>query len=161
MKGFADASPGLKWHLRDGDEKTGVASLALLAHLDIDSGSAAFRGQGLRPSLRGVAEWDLPDEYTVGVMPGLAWDKAADGRRFASGIFAVTLGKSFTREWRGYVELAGQQIAATKNGGSVVTFDTGVAWLANDSLQLDLGFAYGLNKNTPDLRWGLGVSFRF
>jgi hypothetical protein len=160
-KGYADASPGLKWHLRDGDEKAGTPGLALLAHVDVDSGSAAFRGQGLRPSLRGVAEWELADDFSLGVMPGLVWDKAPDGRRFTAGILAVTLGKSFTPAWRGFVELAGQQIAARKNGGSVVTFDAGVTWLANEALQFDLAFSRGLNKDAPDLQWGLGVSVRF
>jgi hypothetical protein len=71
--------------------------MAWLAHVDLDTGSTAFRGQGLRPSLRFVAEWDLPDDMSIGVMPGLVADKAEDGSRFTAGIFAVTLAKAGRR----------------------------------------------------------------
>lgn len=160
-RGFADASPGLKWHLRDGDEASGTPGLALLAHVDVDSGSAAFRGNGLRPSLRGVAEWELANDVAFGVMPGLVWDREAGGRRFVAGILAATLSKGLAPGWRGFVELAGQQLTSKKHGGNVVTFDVGVTWLLSDSLQLDLSAARGLTHNTPTLQWGLGLAARF
>jgi hypothetical protein len=31
----------------------------------------------------------------------------------------------------------------------------------NDSLQLDIAASRGLTRDTPDLQWGAGVSFRF
>ncbi len=161
QSGYADVSPGLKWHLHDGDDDSATPALALLAHVDVDSGSSAFRGQGLRPSLRGVAEWELPADTSVGVMAGLLWDRNDSGRRFASGILAVTVGKSFSPRWRGFIELAGQQIASRRNGGHVVTFDTGLTWLLNDSLQLDLAVSRGISHAAPDWQWGLGVSLRF
>ena len=45
-RGFSDASVGLKWHAQDGDPGTARPGTAWLLHLDIDSGSAPFRGQG-------------------------------------------------------------------------------------------------------------------
>jgi hypothetical protein len=160
-RGYADLSPGIKWQLREGDEAQGTPGMAVLAHVDVDSGSAAFRGKGLRPSLRAVAEWELPNEFSVGVMSGLVWDQTADSRRFAAGILAVTLGKAWTPAWRSFIEISGQQIASARNGGSVLTLDTGIVYLVNDGLQLDLAFSRGINKDAPDLQWGLGVSIRF
>lgn len=160
-RGFADASLGLKWHVRDGDEASGTPGIAWLAHLDLDSGSRPFRGQGVRPSLRAVAEWDLPNDFSVGVMPGVVVDRRADGKRYAAGILAVTLGKAWTPSWRTFVEVAGQQLASRRNGGSVVTFDTGVTYLVNDAMQLDFAVSRGLNSTSPDWQWGAGVSFRF
>jgi Putative MetA-pathway of phenol degradation len=160
-RGFSDLALGVKWHMQDADEKAGTPSVAWLLHVDIDSGSRAFRGQGLRPSLRAVAEWDLPNDFTVGVMPGLFADKNAEGKRFVAGIFAVTLAKELAPRWHGFVELAGQQLAARKNGGSVVTFDSGVAYLVTDTLQLDFSVARGLTSYSPDFQWGVGVSVRF
>ena len=160
-RGWADASIGLKWHMADGDESKGLPGMAWLVHLDGDTGSASFRGQGWRPSLRFVAEWDLPNDMSIGVMPGVAASTNANGKRFAAGILAVTVGKAWTPAWRSYVELAGQQIASAANGGSVVTFDTGLTYLVNDSLQLDLSLARGLTHESPRLAWGLGASVRF
>jgi hypothetical protein len=135
--------------------------MAWLVHLDGDTGSAPIRGQGWRPSLRFVAEWDLPNDLSVGVMPGVAASTNAAGKRFASGILAVTLGKAWTPAWRSYVELAGQQLASSANGGSVVTFDTGITYLVDDALQLDLSLARGLTHESPRFAWGLGASVRF
>jgi len=160
-RGFSDVSLGAKWHMQDGDEATGAPGIAWLAHVDVDSGSPAFRGQGLRPSLRAVAEWELPQDFSIGVMPGLLLDKREDGGRYVAGIFAVTLGKSWSSDWRSFIELAGQQLASKKNGGSVVTFDAGVTYLVNQSLQLDASFSRGLTADTPDFQWGVGLSIRF
>jgi hypothetical protein len=95
------------------------------------------------------------------VMPGVAFDKNDDGKRFAAGIFAVTLGKEWSPSWKTFVELSGQQLASKKNGGNVVTFDAGVTHLVTDSLQLDLSIARGLTAESPDFQWGVGLSVRF
>ena len=160
-RGVADTSLGVKWRTQEGDDKTGAPGTAWLFHVDIDSGSRAFRGQGLRPSLRYVAEWELPRDFSIGVMPGLVADKAEDGRRFTSGIFAVTLGKAWSPAWHSFVEIAGQQLARQRDGGKVVTFDIGGAWTVNDSLQVDIAASRGLTREAPDWQWGGGVSVRF
>lgn len=159
-RGMSDASLGLKWHQRDGDDK-GSAALAWLVHLDIDSGSTAFRGQGLRPSLRAVAEWELSDSISLGLMPGVLVDKNSEGHRYAAGMFALTLGKALTPKWKTFIELAGQHLATKKNGGNVATVDTGVTYLVSDNLQLDLSVSRGITSHTPDWQWGLGLSVRF
>jgi hypothetical protein len=51
----------------------------VLAHADLPSGSRALRGEGVRPSLRVSAEWDLPADLSLGVMPGIAVDRNAQG----------------------------------------------------------------------------------
>lgn len=160
-RGTADTSIGIKWRVQEGDEARGTPGMAWLAHVDLDTGSAAFRGQGLRPSLRFVAEWDLPDDMSIGVMPGFVADKAEDGSRFTAGIFAVTFGKGWSPAWHTFVEIAAQQLASRAHGGNVVSFDFGATWLVNDALQLDLSGSRGLTRDTPDLQWGVGVSYRF
>lgn len=45
--------------------------MALLAHVDLRSGSSAFRVLGEVPSLRLVAEWELADDASSSIMPGL------------------------------------------------------------------------------------------
>ncbi len=160
-RGWSDLSVGLKWHQRDGDEDAGTPGLGWLLHVDVDSGSGAFRGQGLRPSLRLVAEWELAGGWSAGVMPGVFRDRADDGRHYVGGILAVVVGKSLTDRLRAFVELAGQQLAARRHGGNVVTLDAGTAYLLTPDLQLDLAVARGVTSNAPDFGWTVGLSARF
>jgi len=156
--GMADTSVGVKWHLRDGKE--GVPALAVLLHADLPSGARRVGSSGVRPSLRGVAEWDLPDDYSLGVMPGLAYERNDEGKRYTSGIFAVSLGKDFNPAWHGYVEFAAPQIARGRDGGSQMSFDFGATHLLSKQVQVDAGLALGLNRNTPDLAVSVGISFK-
>lgn len=160
-RGWSDLSVGVKWHQRDGDEAAGTPGIGWLLHADLDSGSPAFRGQGVRPSLRMVAEWEFAGGWTLGVMPGLYRDRDENGQRFYGGILAAVVGKSFTDTVRGFVELSGQQLAAAKHGGKVVTLDVGAAWLLTRDLQLDAAVARGVNAAAPDWSWTLGLSTRF
>jgi len=159
-QGMSEASLGLKWHAQEGDE-SGRPSVAWLADVEMPSGSAAFRGRGWRPSLRLVSEWDLPNEFSVGVMPGITLDRTDAGDEFATGLFAVTVGNGFAPHWDAFVEVAAQQIAARRYGGNIVTFDTGIARRVTDDFQLDAAIYVGLTHETPAFAWGLGASYRF
>jgi len=159
--GTADVSLGVKWHMLDGDEAAGKPAVAWLLHADIDSGTRALRGTGVRPSLRGVAEWELPGDAALGVMAGAMWDRQPEGKRFTSGILAVTVSKGWTSEFRTFVEVAGRQTTSKTNGGNVLTLDAGITYLLSGDLQIDAAVARGLNRNTPDLQFGFGVSMRF
>ena len=157
--GWSDLSFGVKWHVLDNAGTT--PGVAWLLHVDTATGSAPFRGQGLRPSLRAAIEWDLPEEFSVGLMPGVYVDRDDGGKRFAGGIFAVTLGKEWSPRWHSFLEVAGQQLAAKRNGGSVVTLDTGLAFVVTPSLQFDIEVSRGLTDAAPDFESGVGVSIKF
>lgn len=159
QEGYADLSLGAKWHVQDAHGS--VPSVGILAHLDMNTGTAAFRGNGLKPSLRAVAEWELPADFSLGVMPGISYDKTASGKRFASGIFGLVLGKEWTDQFRTFIEFAAPQIARGRHGGSIMTVDVGAAYLLSDAWQIDTALQRGLNRNTPDLAWTIGLSTRF
>ena len=158
-RGWSDLSFGVKWHVLDGAGRT--PGVAWLLHVESATGSSPFRGQGLRPSLRAAIEWDLPEEFSLGVMPGVYVDRNDDRKRFGGGIFAVTLGKEWSPRWHSFLEVAGQQLASKRNGGSVVTLDTGLAFVATPSLQFDVEVSRGLTDAAPDLESGVGVSIKF
>lgn len=159
-RGWGDASVGLKWHWRDADAARAAPGLAWLAHLDVDSGSAAFRGQGLRPSLRLTAEWELPGDWSAGLIGGLYRDRNEAGKRYVGAIAGASLGWPLAEGWKGYVEVAAEQIASTRNGGRQVSAGTGLSWLLERNLQLDASLNRGLNRQTADWVWGLGISYR-
>jgi hypothetical protein len=157
--GYADVSLGVKWHMAD--ENGMRPSLGILAHADLDTGSSQFRAPGKGGSLRLAAEWELPDEFSLGVMPGLAWQRDDDGERYTSAIFGIVLGKGWTDRFRTFVEYSAPQIARGRNGGSVTTFDVGAAYLVADNMQVDTAVSRGLNRNTPDWSWTVGFSIKF
>ena len=156
--GYADTSLGLKWHLLD--DAPGLPSVGLLLHADLASGSSSFRGQGVRPSLRLVGEWELPGGLNLGVMPGLGVDRNDAGAHTGYGIFGIVLGKELTPVLRGFVEVAAPRIARLANGGTVATFDTGAAWLLSERCQLDAMVSFGLNRRSPSRALTVGFSFK-
>ncbi|WP_020654912.1 transporter [Massilia niastensis] len=156
--GYADTALGLKWHALD--PAGGRPSLGLLLHADLDSGSRGLRGQGVRPSLRVAAEWELAAGMSLGVMPGVGVERDDAGRRYRFGILGVVVGKQFGERLRGFAELALPQLARGRHGGTRASVDVGAAWLLSDDCQLDAMLSRGLNRRTPDLAFTVGLSFR-
>lgn len=157
--GFADTSIGVKWHSADGGD--GAPSIGWLLHADLDSGSSPFRGDGIRPSLRMVAEWELKNDMSFGLMPGVSYEKNEQGERYVNGSLGVVVGKSFSDRLRGFAEVAAPAIASSSNGGSVVAFNTGVAYLLTPQVQVDTAISRGLNSRTSDFGWTVGLSMKF
>ena len=157
--GIADLAVGLKYHV-PGTGDDGGASMAWLFHVDLDTGSSAFRGDGARPSVRFVAEWELPNAMSLGLMPGVIYDNGEDGR-YVAGIFGVVVGKGWTDRFRTFAEVAMPQIASTADGGTQAALDLGGAYLINNNTQWDFAAAVGLNERTPDFGLTTGLSIRW
>jgi len=157
--GYGDLSLGVKWHVAD--ENGSSPSMGLLAHVDLDTGSAPFRARGKGASLRMVAEWELPNDFSLGMMPGIASQVNDDGGRYTSGIFGIVIGKGWTDEFRSFVEYSSEQIAHGRDGGTVSSLNAGVAYLLTNTVQLDTALSRGLNSRTPDWSWTVGLSMKF
>lgn len=155
--GYADTALGLKWHTMDASGS--LPSVGVLLHADADSGSRFLRGQGWRPSLRVVGEWELANDYALGIMPGVGVERDESGR-YRYGILGVVLGKSFGERLRGFAEVALPHIARGAHGGTQASFDIGGAWLLSDSVQVDAMYSRGLNSRTPDNAVTVGLSFK-
>ena len=159
VRGMADSAFGVKWHMLDGE---GVRpSVAWLLHADLPSGSPSLRGHGIRPSLRASLEWELPHENSLGIMPGVIYDSADDGHRYTAGILAVTFGHNWTEQFRTFGEVAAHQLATPGDGGNIVTYDFGVAYLITPKVQIDAAMFIGANHQTPDIAWTIGLSAKF
>jgi hypothetical protein len=157
--GLADAALGLKWHALDGGAAT--PSLAFLLHGDVPTGSAAFRGIGIRPSLRAVGEWELPGSFALGVMPGVAYDPNGGTGQQWTAILGATLGRPVSERLRFFAEYAAEQLPTSANGGTVALLDLGTAFLVTRDLQLDLSYRHGLTTLAADHALALGFSQRF
>jgi hypothetical protein len=160
-RGWADASIGAKWEMQKGND-SGRPGIGWLLHADLDSGSREFRGDGVRPSLRVVFEWELPRDYSFGVMPGIRRDKDPEtGQRFTAGILAAVLGKELSARSRVFVEVAASQIASREHGGTIATIDIGTAYLVTNRMQVDLAARIGANSDSPEFALTAGFSIKF
>jgi len=160
LHGFTDVSLGAQWRVRGGDAGW-LPHVAWLADVET-TGTPAFRDRNVRPSLRATAQWELPRQFSLGVMPGIYRDRGDDGRHYAAGVLAVTLGKSWTPRLQTFVELAGQCQTRAQTGASLLNVDTGVAFAASRSLHVDLVVSRSLSGGaSQQVRAGLGVSSRF
>lgn len=155
-RGYADASLGLKWHALDAEGNR--PAMALLLHADLSSGSAAFRESGTRPSARLVAEWELPHDMSLGVMPGVAYEKANGGTTY--GILGVVVGKAWNERLRSFVEVSSPHLARRAHGGTEASLTLGSAYLIKQNLQVDAAVSRGLNRRTSDLSLTFGLSFK-
>ncbi len=161
LHGFTDVSFGAQWHVRGGDAGW-LPSVAWLADVETMTGTPAFRDGNVRPSLRATAQWSLPQDLSLGVMPGLYRDRGEDGRHFAAGMLAVTLGKSWTPRLQSFVELAGQRLSRAQADASLVNLDTGLAFNTSKTTQVDMVVSRNLAGGaSQQVRGGLSVSSRF
>ena len=161
LHGLTDVSFGAQWRVRGGDAGW-LPSVAWLADVEAMTGTPAFRDGNVRPSLRATAQWSLPLDLSLGVMPGLYRDRGEDGRHFAAGMLAVTLGKSWTPRLQSFVELAGQRLSRAQADASLVNLDTGLAFTASSTTQVDLVVSRSLSGSaSQQARGGLSVSSRF
>ena len=149
QSGWGDTALGFKWHAQDKDALQGKPAVAWIVHLDTPSGSSQFGRSGIRPSLRAVITWDLPDDLVFGLMPGIKSDMREDAHRFTSAILGAALTKQLSPNFRAFVELSAAQIARSSDGGVLVNWDIGAAYLINDSLQLGARAGIAANRNTP------------
>jgi len=161
LHGFTDVSLGAQWRVHGGDAGW-LPHVAWLADVEATTGSPAFRDRKVRPSLRATAQWELPRQLSLGVMPGVYRDRGSDGRHYAAGVLAVTLGKSWTPRLQSFVELAGQRLSRAQPDASLLDLDTGVAFAASRTLQVDMVVSRSLSGSaSQQLRGGLSVSSRF
>jgi hypothetical protein len=156
--GWVDTSVGFKWHALEQDGAR--PSLGLIGEVKLPTGSTALRGTGVRPQFELPAEWDLPQGWSLALMPGLGSDADDNGTHYGYGLLAASLGKDLSERAKGFVELAAPQIAHAAHGGTQNQVDAGVSWLVNKDCQLDAMAVHGLNKNTPGLSLAFGVSIR-
>ncbi|KQV48229.1 hypothetical protein ASC95_19960 [Pelomonas sp. Root1217] len=157
--GRGDLGLGFKWQLQDGDE--GKPGLGVLVDVKTPSGSGVFKGHGLRPGLSFLAQWELPSGYSFGAMAGVVTDRNDTDQRYTAALLSASLGIPVSEKLHGFAEIAGQQLASARNGGNVITAGTGLAWQVSNDAQLDAAVFRGLNHNTPDWAWTVGLSLRF
>lgn len=157
--GRGDLAVGFKWQMQDGDGAR--PGLGWLFAVQTPTGSGAFKGHGPRPALSLLAQWELPGGYALGTMAGAFVDRNDADQRYTAALASASLGIPLGGKLHGFAEIAGQQLASSRNGGNVVTAGTGLAWQLTNDAQLDAAVFRGLNRHTPDWASTVGLSLRF
>jgi hypothetical protein len=158
QSGFGDAALGVKWHLGGGGGWR--PARALLLHAEFPLGSDDFRQAGVRPSIRGVAEWELTQRLSFGSMAGVISDREGQDR-FTSGILAGVLGWGWTDTFRTFSEIALTQVAKDQHGGTVAAANLGGTILLGEHAQIDGGISLPLSDSDSGLALTVGFSRRF
>ena len=152
-----DLSLGARWRVLHGDVSSHVPSAAWMPDLQTaDAHTAA-----LRPTMSLSGEWALPNDFSLGVMPGMAVDYSVQGRRQSTGTFAVTLGKTWSPQWRTFVDMARDRTASVQVAGVSTSVDAGITFVATPTTQIDFAVTRGLSDTAPAFQAGLGVSSSF
>ena len=153
----ADLPLGARWRVVHGDANSHVPSAAWMPDLQ----AADARTTALRPTMNLSGEWALPNDFSLGVMPGMVVDYSNEGRRQATGTFAVTLGKSWTPQWRTFVDMARDRAATQQLAGVTTSVDAGITFVATPSTQIDFAVTRGLSDTAPPFQAGVGLSSSF
>jgi len=152
-----DLSLGARWRVVHGDANSHVPVAAWMPDLQ----AADARTTALRPTMNLSGEWALPNDFSLGVMPGMAIDYTAQGRRQSTGTFAVTLGKAWSAQWRTFVDMARDRVSPLQVAGVSTNLDAGVSFLAAPGTQIDFAVTHGLSDSAPAFQAGLGLSSSF
>ena len=152
-----DLSLGARWRVVHGDANSHVPSAAWMPDLQ----NADAHNAALRPTTSLSGEWALPNDFSLGLMPGMAVDYSVQGRRQATGTFAVTLGKAWSPQWRTFVDMARDRQASLQIAGVSTNVDAGLTFVATPSTQIDFAVTRGLSDTAPPFQAGVGVSSNF
>ena len=152
-----DLTLGARWRVLHGDVNSHVPMAAWMPDLQ----AADARSSALRPTMNLSGEWALPNDFSLGVMPGMAVDYNTLGRRQSSGTFAVTLGKTWSPQWRTFVDMARDRVASVQIAGVSTSVDAGITFVATPTTQIDFAVTRGLSDTAPPFQAGLGLSSSF
>jgi hypothetical protein len=153
----ADSPLGARWRVVHGDASLHVPAASWMP--DMQSVDAHLVAQ--RPVMNLSGEWALPGDFSLGVMPGVAFDMTPQGKRLATGTFALTLGRTWSPQWRTFVDMARDRMGAVQIAGVSTTVDAGMSYLATSGVQIDFALTHGLDDGAAPFQAGVGVSSRF
>jgi len=123
--------------------------------------SPYYRTAGILPSLNVAINWDLPNGFGAGIMPGIAMLADNSGKTYTAGIFGAVLYKSVTEKLRLFAEISIPTISTPNQNGVVTSADVGATYQLTDDTQLGTRFGYGLNSNSPQTYGFFEIAQRF
>jgi hypothetical protein len=152
---------GVKWHSQDRDPLTGAASVSWIFHLTAPSYAKIRDSSRVQPSIRSVITWELPKDWSLGLMPGIGTSGSPSGKRYSFASLGVVFGNRLNDRCRVFIESATPQIAHARDGGVISSANIGTAFLLSNDLQIGARISKGLNQNTLKNSLLLEMAARF
>lgn len=128
-------------------------AIALLASTSFDTGSRDFSEGGTQYQLGASYEYTFNDPWS-----GALYANATRGAGEDEFSWSPSLSLAVSDTVSTYIEAG---FTHTNGKPSTSVAGAGVTWMAAGRVQLDASFDLGLDRNSPDLQAGLGVSFYF
>jgi hypothetical protein len=91
----------------------------------------------------------------------MAIDQVTQGHRQTTGTIAVTLGKSWSPQWRTFIDMARDRTAALQASGVSTNVDAGVSFAATSNTQIDFAVTHGVSETAQPFQAGVGLSSTF
>lgn len=143
---------------------SGDITVALDPYVKIPTATGGIGNRAYEGGMAAPMAWTLPDQFSLALTPELDWLKnGADGGRHIAYSAALGLGRAFTPELTGGVELWGAVNADPAGQTRQASFDLSLAFIPAKAqwMQIDGGINLGLNRATPQSEVYMGVSRRF
>lgn len=153
--GYADVNLAFKYRLVDNPEGL---SFAVLAGVDLPTGSQAFRGVGVTPSVDFIVDTPLGEDNFLVFNYALALDQDSEGApHYLDHFVGAALSHSFSDEWGAYVELSAIGPGQPTGGIFQTIADAGVSYTVNQDWVLNLAVFRGLTN--AGMNWGGYVGY--
>lgn len=160
-EGVGDLSIGLRHSLKNPDG-SGL-SVAISGFITAPTGARSIRADGFEGGVILPVSIPLNDDWSLSVSPEIDWVSDADGDgRHVAYTMVAGVGRGFG-QWD-----LGAEVWISRDDDPVApttpsTFDLSAVWSPPSlpDAQLDFGLNFGLNDDSPDLEFGVGLARRF
>lgn len=160
-EGIGDITLGAAHSLRNPDGSG--FSVAVNGYVTLPTGSSAFTADAVEGGVIVPISTPLSDDWSLSLSPeiGVAADSDGSGSH-AAYAFAAGVGRGFG-DWGLGAELWVSRDDDPLEASTQATFDLTAVWTPPrvKDAQVDFGLNFGLNDESPDIEFGLGVAKRF
>jgi hypothetical protein len=162
--GAGDLIPGAKVHLIDGPSggPSLLPSTGFETFVEIPTAEPRFRPPGPVPEARFLFTWSMPADLQLSWNPAVRVGFDVDRQRLTQWHTPVVVSRPFTP----WTDRAGAYVSFDifvpdfTRRGALVQFESGIAVLLSDDVQLDAEGFTDIAGQAPNVGAGIGLSFR-
>lgn len=133
-----------------------IPMISFIGHLSLPTvAGKKYKADFYAPSFRFTLQHTLSEKFSFGYNLGAEWDGFTPEPTF---IYTATTGYSISEKAGCYIEAYG---FFPQEGKADHRFDSGITYLVNNDIMIDISGGAGLSRTSPDYYASLGFSFRF
>ena len=157
----SDVQVGAHWGAQDRIPAPLLSGIAWNAQADLFAGPLPTPRGTVRRSLRITAQWDNPEDLTIGFTPGVEHATGGLFQHHVTGLQASTVDTTQAARWHSFIEVSGEKLApGNLIENATAQVNAGATYSASNSTQLDVSVSRGTTQ-LPDLRSSIGLQVHF